>query len=168
MNRMAAAPQLIEMGQFEDQRELNERVMTSIVMASEMFKKKSSAILKQYGLTFSHYNVLKYLVACGGGHDTIGNVSKRMRVTAANMTGVAKRMERAGLIVRKNDDQDDRLTLLQVTPGGRDTLTRIRAIQEEHGGAYLETYTRSQKEQVLGMLEHILQQGRRCPVQCCE
>ncbi len=37
---------------------LDEKVMVFIVMASEMFKKQSSAIFKQHGLTFSHYNVL--------------------------------------------------------------------------------------------------------------
>lgn len=40
--------------------ELIEKVMIFIVMASEMFKKKSSAILGQNGLTFAHYNVLKH------------------------------------------------------------------------------------------------------------
>jgi MarR family 2-MHQ and catechol resistance regulon transcriptional repressor len=161
---MALVPHLIGSVQREDERELNERVMISLVMASEMFKKKSSAMLKQYGVTFSHYNVLKYLVACGRGSDTIGNVSKRMRVTAANMTGIAKRMEKAGLIEKKNDDQDDRLTLLHITPRGTETLAKIREDQEQHGLGYLEFYSRSQKEEILRILEHILQQGRRPPI----
>jgi len=139
--------------------ELNEKVMTSMVMASEMFKKKSSAILKERGLTFSHYNVLKYLLACPQGRDTIGNVSRRLHVTAANMTGVAKRMEKAGLIQRKNDSQDDRLTVLQITWRGREAFAAIRETQEQHGCAYLELYSQRQKEQVLSVLEHILQQG---------
>jgi DNA-binding MarR family transcriptional regulator len=157
-----------EKRQREDDMELNEKVMISIVMASEMFKKKSSAILKDRGLTFSHYNVLKYLVACAQGRDTIGNVSKRMQVTAANMTGVAKRMEKAGLIERKDDAQDDRLTVLQVTWRGRDTFAAIREIQEQHGCAYLALYSQRQKEQVLSVLEHILQQGSGCLVRSRE
>jgi len=61
--------------------ELIEKVMIFIVMASEMFKKKSSAILGQNGLTFSHYNVLQYLIACEQGRDTVSNVCKKMLVT---------------------------------------------------------------------------------------
>lgn len=41
----------------EDNMELNEKVMIFIVMASEKFKKKSSAIIRRHGLTFSHYCV---------------------------------------------------------------------------------------------------------------
>ena len=76
---------------------LNEKIMIFIVMASEAFKKKSSAIFRDYGLTFPHYNVLKYLITCDGRKDTVGNLSKRMLVTGANVTGLAKRMEKNGL-----------------------------------------------------------------------
>ena len=147
----------------EDDMELNEKVMIFIVMASEIFKKKSSAILGRYGLTFSYYNVLKHLVACGQGQDTIGNVSKKMLVTAANMTGVAKRMEKAGLIEKKNDAQDERLRMLQVTRRGREILGAIRKIQEQHGGAYLEIYSLKEKEEVLSVLKHIVRRGKQLP-----
>lgn len=141
--------------------ELNEKVMTFIVMASEMFKKKSSAILRQQGLTFSNYNVLRHLVACRQGRDTVGNVSKTMLVTSASVSGIAKRMEKAQLLERKNDAQDERLTILQVTSRGRATFCAIREAQEQHTGAYLETYPLRQKEEVLTVLKHIVKRGRQ-------
>ena len=84
---------------------LDEKVMIFIVLASEIFQKRSSAIFKKHGLTFSQYNVLKYLGACEGGWNRVGNVGKHMLVTGANVTGLAKRMQKAGLIERKNDDE---------------------------------------------------------------
>ncbi len=141
--------------------ELNETVMIFIVMASELFKKKSSAILKQYGLTFSHYKVLQYLVTCEQGRDTVGKVSKKMMVTGANMTGVARRMEKAALIERKSDARDERLTMLQITSRGREILAAIRQIQEQHGDAYLKAYSQEQKEEVLSVLKHIVRRGRQ-------
>ena len=75
-----------------------------------------------------------------------------MLVTSGNMTGIAKRMEKAGLVERKSDAQDERLTILQITPRGRETLGAIREIQEQHGGAYLEIYPLKQKEEVLSVL----------------
>jgi DNA-binding MarR family transcriptional regulator len=140
---------------------LDEKVMIFIVMASEMFKKKSSAIFRHHGLTFSHYNVLKYLAACQDGRDTVGNVSRRMLVTGANVTGLAKRMEKAGLIERQNDVKDERLTLLQVSSTGLKTLTEIREIQEQHISEYLQVYSREQKEEVLSLLKHVVRQGKR-------
>ncbi|MBI5252141.1 MAG: MarR family transcriptional regulator [Desulfomonile tiedjei] len=140
---------------------LDEKVMIFIVMASEMFKKKSSAILRQYGLTFPHYNVLKYLTACKEGQDSVGNISKHMLVTGANVTGLAKRMQKAGLIERKNDKKDERLTVLQITPMALKTLDEIRNIQEQHVGEYLQVYAREQKEEVLSVLKHIVRKGKQ-------
>jgi DNA-binding MarR family transcriptional regulator len=140
--------------------ELNEKVMIFIVMASELFKKQSSAILKQHGLTFSHYNVLKHLVVSGHGRDTVSNISKKMLVTAPNMSGMAKRMEKAGLIERKEDAKDERLVMLQITTKGLEILSSIREIQEQHGGAYLEAYSQEQKKEVLSVLRNIVKRGK--------
>ncbi len=126
--------------------ELNEKVMICIVMASEIFKKKSSAILKQYGLTFPQYSVLRHLASSGPGRDTLGAVSKKMLVSAANMSGIARRMKNAGLIEKKYDEKDERLVMLQITPEGREKLDAIREIQEQHGDAYLEIYSQNRRK----------------------
>lgn len=140
---------------------LDEKVMIFVVMASEMFKKKSSAVFRQYGLTFSQYNVLKYLVACEKGRDTVGNVGKSMLVTGANITGLAKRMEKSGLIERRNDAKDERLTILQITPKGLIALDTIRDIQEQHVGRYLQMFSQDRKKETLALLKHIIRKGRQ-------
>jgi DNA-binding MarR family transcriptional regulator len=140
---------------------LNEKIMVFIVMASEIFKKKSSAIFREYGLTFPQYNVLKYLVACDEGRDAAGKVGKRMLVTGANVTGLAKRMQKAGLIQRKNDAKDERLTLLQITPKGLEILEKIREVQEQHMREYLQTYSEKEKEEILSVLKHIVRTGKQ-------
>jgi MarR family 2-MHQ and catechol resistance regulon transcriptional repressor len=140
---------------------LDEQVMVFIVMVSEMFKKKSLAIFREYGLTFSHYNVLRYLVSADEGRDTVGSVSKQMLVTGANVTGLAKRMEKAGLIERKNDSKDERLTILEITPSGRKSLEEIRLIQERHVTKYLLNFSDEDKEKMLAVLKHIVRKGKK-------
>lgn len=140
---------------------LDEKLMIFIVMASETFKKRSSAVFREYGLTFSQYSMLKYLVACEDGQDTAGNVGRSMLVTGANVTGLAKRMEKAGLIQRKNDANDERLTILQITPKGVETLDAIRDIQEEHIREYLQIYSQDHKEEILDVLKHIVRKGKQ-------
>ena len=141
--------------------ELNEKVMIFMVAASELFKKKSSAILKDYGLTFSHYKVLRYLASCEQGQDSIGNVGRRLMVSGANMTGIAKRMEKALLVERRNNVTDERLIMLQITQKGREMLGAIRGIQEQHGDVYLKTYSQEQKEEMLSVLRHIVRRGKQ-------
>jgi DNA-binding MarR family transcriptional regulator len=143
---------------------LDEKVMVFVVMASEIFKKKSSAIFRRYGLTFAQYSVLKYLVACEEGRDTVGNVSRRMLVTGANVTGLAKRMERAGLVERQNDSKDERLTMLQITPMGLKSVEVVREIQERHVSEYLQTCSAEQKEEILSGLKRIVRTGKHLTV----
>jgi len=152
---------LIGLTDHEDDMELNEAVMIFIVMASETFKKNSSAVLRQYGLTFSHYNVLRHLATCEKGRDTVSNVSKHMLVTEANVTGIAKRMEKAGFIERTNDAKDARFTVLKTTPFAEEILDAIREVQEQHVGEYLREYAREQKEEVLSVLRYIVRLGTK-------
>ncbi|MFH1115998.1 MAG: hypothetical protein V1792_18960 [Pseudomonadota bacterium] len=143
--------------------ELNEKVMISIVMASEKFKKKSSAIIRRHGLTFSDYRVLNSLVACEYGRDIVGNVGRKVLAAAPHIARIAKRMETAGLIMRNDDAADERLIMLQLTSSGRETLGTIREIQEQHCRAYLEIYSAKEKQEVLSVLKHIVHEVKQLP-----
>jgi hypothetical protein len=43
---------------------------------------------------------------------------------------------------------------------GKATLGAILKIQEQHGVAYLETYSQEQREEVLSVLKHIVRKGK--------
>ena len=112
-------------GGYKSDLNADEKVMVAIVRAAELFKKESGAIFKNYGLTFAQYNVLRILDATPNGKNTITNVSRIMLVTGANMTGVAKRLEKSGFLIRRGDANDERITLLEITPKGRQSLRNI-------------------------------------------
>ena len=116
--------------EYKSDMNLNEKVMMAIVRSSEHFKKYTSSIFKNYGLTFSRYNVLRVLDASKNGQNTITQVSGIMLVSGANMTGLAKRLERDGFIIRKSDANDERITLLEITPKGRLALKNISGEKE--------------------------------------
>jgi DNA-binding MarR family transcriptional regulator len=83
-----------------------------------------------------------------------------MLVTGANVTGLAKRLAKTGLIERKNDVNDERLTILQISPAGLQALDKIRELQEKHVSEYLESWPQEQKEEFLTMLRKIVKEGR--------
>ncbi len=103
---------------YKNDMSIDERVMMAMVRIAERFKKNSSAVVKNWGLTFSQYNVLRVLDASENGENTMKNVNRIMLVSSANMTGIAKRLEKTGFIVRKSDPNDDRIKWLQITPDG--------------------------------------------------
>ena len=139
---------------------IDERVMMAIVRIAERFKKNSSAVVKKWGLTFSQYNVLRVLDASENGQNTMRNVNRIMLVSSANMTGIAKRLEKNGFIIRTSDPNDDRLKRLQITPDGIQVLKDISDRKERSLRRYLMKYSDEQKSALMETLREILEQTK--------
>ena len=97
----------------------DEKVLMGIVRTAEIFKRAHAGVFKRHGLSFPQYNVLRVLEASANGRNTIGEVGRIMLVPGANMTGIAKRMEKQGFIRRNSDLRDERVTMLEITLKGR-------------------------------------------------
>ena len=139
---------------------LDERVMMAIVRVAERFKKNSSAVVKKWGLTFSQYNVLRVLDASENGQNTMRNVNRILLVSSANMTGIAKRLEKNGFIIRTSDPNDDRLKRLQITPEGTQVLKDISDRKERSLKRYLIKFSYEQKSALLETLRDILRKTK--------
>ncbi|MBW2031685.1 MAG: MarR family transcriptional regulator [Deltaproteobacteria bacterium] len=138
---------------------LDEKVMMGIVRASEQFKKRYSALFRNYGLTFSQYSVLRALSSSKDGENTITNIRKIMLVSGANMTGIAKRLAKKGFIIRKGDPSDERITLLQITPKGLQTLRNVMDEKNEYLTAVLSDLSGDAKQRILSQLKVILKKA---------
>jgi DNA-binding MarR family transcriptional regulator len=134
---------------------IEEKVMVALVKASEAFKKDSDTIYRDYGLTFSQYNVLRVLNNSKDGQNSVTITSKIMLVSSPNMTGIAKRLEKNGFILRKHDPKDERITLLEITPKGKRVLTNIKAAHDENMRNYLKHFSSAEKERLLEDLKVI-------------
>ena len=139
---------------------IDERVMMAIVRVAERFKKTSSATFKKWGLTFSQYNLLRVLDSSKDGQNTMKDVNRIMLVSSANMTGIAKRLEKSGFIVRSSDPTDDRRKMLQITPEGMKVLKDIADHKERNLRRYLKKYSDEQKLALLETLREMLPQSK--------
>jgi len=145
-----------DLGGYKADLEINEKVMVAIVKASELYKKDADAIFKNYGLTFSQYNVLRVLNNSKDGQNSVTNASKIMLVSSPNMTGIAKRLEKNGFIIRgKNDSRDERITLLEITPKGKRVLENIKAAHDENIRNYVRSFSEEEKEKLLKDLKRL-------------
>lgn len=136
----------------------DEKVMMAIVRVAERFKKNASALFKNWGLTFPQYNLLRVLAASENGQNTMKNVNRIMLVSSANMTGIAKRLEKNGFITRMNDPNDERSKRLQITPTGIQVLKAIAEHKERNVKRYLKSYSDERKTALLEILRDILKQ----------
>jgi MarR family 2-MHQ and catechol resistance regulon transcriptional repressor len=143
---------------YEGDLSIDERTMMAIVRTAELVKKELSKVFKNYGVTFAQYNALRFLGGSENGQNTMTNTSKIMLVTGANLTGIAKRLERSGLLIRKSDPDDERVTVLEITPKGRQTLINISLEKDENLERFFSIYTDDEKSEMSARLVKVIKQ----------
>ena len=139
---------------------LNDKVLIGIVRAGELFKRVHDAVFRHYGLTFPQYNVLRVLDTSEKGQNTSSNVSKIMLVSGANITGIAKRLEKHGFLIRKGDPRDERVTILEITHKGRQALRNIEQERDESLKNILADFSEDDKQQILEIIRRILKRDK--------
>ncbi len=139
----------------------NEKVLMAVVRAAESFKRTHSSIFRNYGLSFPQYNVLRVLDASRNGMNKISEVSRIMLVPGANMTGLAKRLERDGFIIRKSDSNDERVTILEITPKGKRTLKNIKKEKDRSIELTLKDFSGKEKTEFLDKLKKLIKNNMR-------
>ncbi len=137
----------------------DEKVLMAIVRAAEIFKRNHTGIFRNYGLSFPQYNVLRVLEASKNGQNKISDVSRIMLVPGANITGIAKRLEKDGFIIKKSDPGDERITILEITPKGKRTLKNIEKEKDQALELMLKNLSVNQKFELLDKLKRILKNG---------
>jgi len=134
----------------------DEKVMMAIVRAAENFKRTHSTIFKKYGLSFPQYNILRVLESSDLGRNKISSVGKIMLVPGANMTGLAKRLERQEFILRKPDPNDERVTLLAITDKGKTTLKLIEKEKDQAIDLILKDFSEPDKNDLLEKIKILI------------
>ena len=140
---------------------IDEKVLMGVVRAAESFKRVFSAIFKKYDLSFPQYNILRVLDASTNGQSRITEVSRIMLVPGANMTGLAKRLEKSGFIQRKSDDKDERATLLEITSTGKETLQKIEEERDLGLKKMVYGFSRDEKKVLVDQVKKLIRNSRQ-------
>ena len=93
------------------------------------------------------------------GRPTLGELAQAEQVQPPSMTRVVAAMEAAGLIVRSGDEDDRRVSRVELTPKGRATLDRIRSLRTAYLArqiALLSPDERSRAEELAHLLERFV------------
>ena len=139
----------------------DENLLMALVRAAETFKRVVSNIFRKHSLSFPQYNMLRVLDASKDGQSRITHVSRIMLVPVANMTGIARRLEKNGFIKRKSDPSDERVTILEITPKGKRTLTYIEKERDDYMHAMLKDFAQDEKSVLLENLKLLIKNSRK-------
>ena len=79
-----------------------------------------------------------------------------MLVSGSRITGLAKRLEKKGLLIRKGDTSDERIKILEITPKGSQILKDIFQEKEDLLKKYLLKYSEDEKKAFFNVIRSIL------------
>jgi DNA-binding MarR family transcriptional regulator len=150
---------MMTQGTYKSDLSTDEKALMAIIRAAEHFKRVHSGVFREFGLSFPQYNVLRVLDASKNGQNKISDVSRIMLVPGANITGLAKRLAKDGFIVKKSDPEDDRVTLLAITPKGKKTLQNIEKEKDRQLALMMKNLSKKEKASLLDIVKRILKNG---------
>jgi DNA-binding MarR family transcriptional regulator len=101
--------------------------VTSIMRAQQILLAGLDGLLRPYGLTFARYEALVLLAFSRTGALPLRVIGERLMVHPTSVTNTVDRLERDGLVRRRPNPRDGRGTLAEITPSGREVVTRSTA-----------------------------------------
>jgi DNA-binding MarR family transcriptional regulator len=107
--------------------------------------------------TMPRFDLLANLVRQDG--QTLAALSRRMLVTAGNLTGLVDRAERDGVVERRADPRDRRLSRVYLTDKGRELIDGLLPVHADHVTELLsglEAGERRELRRLLGKLRDTL------------
>ena len=92
-------------------------------------------------------------------HEGMSNseMAEFLNITPATLTNKIKRMEKAGLVIRKRDPQDERFIRIYMTEKGRGIMNQLRTSMEEMESNLLRGFSEEEIEDLRGKMRRILE-----------
>lgn len=108
---------------------LDAQLCFAIYSAAHAFTAAYKPFLEPLGLTYPQYLVL--IVLWGGDGISVGEIGGKLHLDSGTLTPILKRMERAGLIRRSRNPDNERQLKVELTPKGRALREQVRPAREQ-------------------------------------
>jgi DNA-binding MarR family transcriptional regulator len=113
-------------------------------------KEQSLAAYEGIGLHPYHHAVLAVLDE--GERETQGAIADALGYDRGQLVGLLDELEEAGLVERRRDQADRRRHVVQMTPAGRKTLAKLRALSTQLDDAFLASLDSRERTELQGLL----------------
>ena len=105
---------------------LDDQICFTLYATSMAITRTYKPMLDAMGITYPQYLVLSVLGEDRGqdGGATVGAIAQRLSLESSTITPLVKRLEQAGLVLRRRDAVDERQVRVSLTDAGRALLNR--------------------------------------------
>ena len=108
---------------------LDDHICFLMDVATRRLTKFYNRRLRKFGITYNHLFILTCLWEKEGVN--VKDLSKQLRLDSSSLTGHLDRMERVGLVVRKDDPADRRAIKVFLTDKGRRLKEKLEPVGQE-------------------------------------
>ncbi|MBL8705843.1 MAG: MarR family transcriptional regulator [Rhodospirillales bacterium] len=115
-----------------------------------------SGLREQFNSTLPRFDLLAQLDHAPQGL-TMGELSRRMMVTSGNVTGLAARLIREGLVERRVDAADRRSATLRLTAAGRRTFGQMAPVHAGWIAKMFEGLDAGERDRLAALLAQVKQ-----------
>lgn len=135
-----------------------ERVFAAVSRVRNLLFRHANVPIHAAGLTVTQFEVLEALSS--HGPLSVGQVSEAIFGTPGNVPVVVSNLVRDGLVTRHRSEKDGRVSIVELTPEGRERVEALypRVVESLEGD--LETLTTEEKAQVMGLLRKVLESSK--------
>jgi DNA-binding MarR family transcriptional regulator len=131
-----------------------QEALLSLARTADQIGIRAERLMREHGLTPPQYNVLRILRG-EGKPLPICEVASRMVQVVPGITGLADRLEAAGLVRRERSSQDRRVVFVGITPEGVSVLASLDAPLPALEKKLLAGLTQAEQRQLIELLEKV-------------
>ncbi len=128
---------------------------TSVIETYKVMHRSTFELASLEGLTRPQFYALR--VIARNGAMLMRDISDKMFVTPANLTGIVDRLEKKGLVRRKAREGDRRASVIELTPEGSALQERVALRYRGFVHTALGAFTEEERK----TLRHLLEKLRR-------
>lgn len=137
-------------------RYLSIRTVIDLWEAYGVLEDVMSTHLARFGLSWPKFKALVELHMAGGDPGlSQSELSKKMRVSRANITGLVERMEKDGLVARENHPSDKRAFRIRLTPRAEEMISAFLPVHNDFVYKVTAGLDRDEKETLIALLQKL-------------
>lgn len=133
--------------------DISEQILVALRRVTRAVDQYSRQLAQSYGLTGPQAVIMKALARDEGL--TMGELARRVNLSQATVTDIAKRLEARGLLERRRSDDDRRRVGIRLTDTGRQLMAHPLPLLQEHFVAQLHQLHDWEQTQLLSSLQRI-------------
>lgn len=135
--------------------------LLNIVYTGTIFSKLSDKFFSKSDITDAQFNVLMQLKYSKQQKLSQVDLSKRLFVNRADVTGLIDRLEKGGFVKRGSHPTDRRVNLIAITPKGLDLLERLEPEYFKEVNKIFGNFGKTEIKDLINNLEKVRQQAAK-------